>query len=285
MSRPKTNHAIQTVDLDPAQARQIETVQHAESERMAVILTQFSDGVPFEPYRYEMIIRDHLSRSAEAMLAAGRALIVARESLAHGEFMPFIERIGLERSLAMRMMQAAFKFSDEKTLKLVHAAGNKTKLFELMVLDDEEIQELADGGTVAGLELDDVASMPTSKLRAALRDAREEKKASEKLLTDKNEKIDALTANLEKTKNRIAAATVEEQTTEATNDVAGISLRLMADIMTPMRESISRLLELQPGAGAVVTGHIAQIQQALDEIRTEFLLGQVVANTPDWAQE
>ncbi|MFT0531628.1 hypothetical protein ACMHYJ_02165 [Castellaniella hirudinis] len=266
-------------------AHQIDAVQHAEVERMAVILRQFGDGVPFEPYRYEMIIRDHLSRSAEAMLAAGRALIVARESLAHGDWMPFIERIGLEESLARRMMQAAYKFCDDKTVKLVQAAGNKSKLFELLVLDDDEIQELTDGGTVAGLEIDDIKRKGVRELRAALRDALEEKKASEKLLADKNEKIDALQTNLEKTKNRIAAGTVEEQTIEATNDVAGICLRLMADIMTPMRESISRLLELQPGAGAVVTGHIAQIQQALDEVSTEFLLGQVVANTPDWAQE
>lgn len=284
MARRKIETVDDVIDAQPIQPPQADAVQHAEVERMAIILRQFGDGVPFDPYRYELIIRDHLSRSAEAMLAAGRALIVARESLARGEWLPFVDRVGIEESVARRMMQAAFKFSDDKTLKLVEAAGNKTKLFELLVLDDEQIQELTDGGTVAGLELDDIAEMSTSELRRCLRDARAEDQAKEKLLGDKNTAIDRLTSELQKSRTRLQEATVDEQIVAATNDVAGACLGLAADIMTPLREAIGRLLELQPEARASVSGHVTQVQQALNEISAEFALGTVTAQVPDWAE-
>ena len=52
---------------------------------------------------------------------------------------------------------------------LIEAAGNKSKLIELLVLDDDQVAELNDGGTVAGITLDDVAAMSVSDLRKALR--------------------------------------------------------------------------------------------------------------------
>ncbi|WP_103035206.1 DUF3102 domain-containing protein [Castellaniella caeni] len=283
MARPKTTLADQAPDMNIEQAEALDSVQHAEVERMAVILRQFSDGIPFEPYRYELIIREHLSRSAEAMLAAGRALIVAKESLGHGDWLPFVERVGVEERVARRMIQAAFKFSDPKTIKLIEAAGNKSKLFELMVLDDEEIAELADGGTVVGLELDDVERMGTRELRAALRDARAEDQAKDKLLADKNTAIDRLTAEVQKARSRIQRATVDEQIVAATNDVAGVCIGLTAEILTPLREAAGRLLALSPDAGAAIAGHVTQVRQALDEISAEFNLGTVTSLVPDWA--
>lgn len=54
-----------------------------------------------------------------------------------------------------------------------------------MVLDNEELDELADGGTVAGLTLDDVDRMSVRELRQALREARETNAAQQRVLADK----------------------------------------------------------------------------------------------------
>lgn len=284
MARRKTT-VDDVIDTPPVQETQTDTAQIAEVERQALILRQFGDGLPFDPYRYEIIIRDHLSRSAEAMLAAGRALIVARESLPHGDWMPFVDRVGLEVRVAQRMMQAAFKFSDDKTLKLIEAAGNKTKLFELLVLDDEQIQELADGGTVAGLELDDIAEMSSSELRAALRESRAEQQATEKLLADKNSKIDGLKTHLEKVNRRLKDATVDEMAEQAAQDVAAATLGAQSAITVTLGDAVRRLAELHPDSGTLIAGHIAQVRAALDELVANEGIQTLAPATPSWVEE
>lgn len=72
----------------------------------------------------------------------------------------------------------------------------KAKLFELVAEDDDDLAELADGGTVAGLTLDDVDRMSVRELRQALREARETNAAQQRVLADKNEKIDSLSTRL-----------------------------------------------------------------------------------------
>jgi replicative DNA helicase len=58
---------------------------------------------------------------------------------------------------------------------------NKAKLFELMAEDDASLIELAEGGTIAGLTLDDIEKMTRNELRAALRESRAEHKADDLL--------------------------------------------------------------------------------------------------------
>lgn len=52
------------------------------------------------------------------------------------------------------------------------AAGTQAKVLELAVLDDEDLQALESGDSVAGITVDDVERMSASQLRAALREAR-----------------------------------------------------------------------------------------------------------------
>lgn len=52
-----------------------------------------------------------------------------------------------------------------------------------MVLDDEELDVLADGGTVAGATLDDIDRMTSRELKAALREARETNAAQQRVPT------------------------------------------------------------------------------------------------------
>ncbi|MCU7906508.1 MAG: hypothetical protein KZQ76_11845, partial [Candidatus Thiodiazotropha sp. (ex Epidulcina cf. delphinae)] len=77
----------------------------------------------------------------------------------------------------------------------------KTKLLELMVEDDEALEALADGGTLAGVNLDEIERMSTRELRDTLRKERDTQVKSaethERLLADKNTKIDALAKQLD----------------------------------------------------------------------------------------
>lgn len=76
MARPKANTSTeQHQDIQDSAAALVVQAQNEAGERLAQVITQFGDGMPFDVLRYEDKIRGHLSRSAEEMLAAGRALV------------------------------------------------------------------------------------------------------------------------------------------------------------------------------------------------------------------
>jgi len=108
--------------------------------------------------------------------------------------------LNLERRTANRMILAASKFSSGTTSPRLEHVGT-SRLFELLVLDDDDAGTLAQGGEVEGIgDLDDIARMTVRELRAALRELRAENAAKDKLLETKNKKLDKLTAQLERQK-------------------------------------------------------------------------------------
>lgn len=123
----------------------------------------------------DLIQRDiaaNMRRSVESCLEVGRGLVVLKELCEHGQFMLRLDVLSLEPSVAQRFMQAAMKFSKAATSQLLKAAGNQSKLFEMLVLDDEQIEELELTGQTGELALDDVATMSVKELRAAVRKER-----------------------------------------------------------------------------------------------------------------
>src|SRR5690606_1446833 len=103
--------------------------------------------------------------------------------------------------VARRMMQASIRYlgsdlggAKRSTLSVL----GKSKLYELMVLDDEELDELSEGGTVAGLKKDDIEYMSARELRAKLREAREDAAAKLRVMADKDTKLNELAAKLAK---------------------------------------------------------------------------------------
>jgi len=291
MARKKNEVSVAAPPQFPKKAAaRLEKLQNEASDRLAEVLTKFGDGLPFDALRYEDKIRGHLSRSADEMLAAGRALVVVREHVPHGEWGGFLGRLGLEERLARRMCQAAVKFSNRAlTPDLVKAAGNKTKLFELMVLDDEDIQELNDGGTVAGLNLDEVARMSTAELRQQVRDLQAERQATQKLLADKNEKMDTLRRNLEQAMNpkpRVRPA--DEQKQALSHQLAAAALDAERTVNVKLHAAIAALLahgeqtgERQGGV-SLAAGCVMQVQQALNDLRDAFELPAFQDYVPRW---
>ncbi|MEJ1353126.1 MAG: DUF3102 domain-containing protein [Candidatus Sedimenticola sp. (ex Thyasira tokunagai)] len=165
--------------------------------RLTEIDARFGDGLPYDRGRLIHEIRFFLQQSATAMLEAGRQMIVLKEHEPHGEWLELLNDIGIAPRTAQAMMKAAAKYSGKKTAL---ANLGKSKLLELMVEDDEELEGLADGGTLAGMTLDDVDRMSVKELRANLRKAKEkqtqDEEVHEKLLTQKDQKINELDKKL-----------------------------------------------------------------------------------------
>ncbi|HCK1903925.1 TPA: DUF3102 domain-containing protein, partial [Proteus mirabilis] len=178
---------------------------NAMAEHRLEIMQQFGEGLPYERDRIVHETKFYMAQSAETMLEAGKRLIILKECEPHGDFTQIItEQLGLAERTARLVMQAAVKYCSPEleSKRQALAVLGKTKLFELMTEDDGDLVELADGGTIAGMSLDDIDRMTSRELKAALREARETNAAQQRVLADKNEKIDTLSTKLEK-KSRI----------------------------------------------------------------------------------
>lgn len=196
---PTAEHA----PLDTEALQQASNALTIVGERSKEVAERFGDGQPYDRARCINEARFFMSQSAEAMLEAGKRLVQIKENEPHGDFLDIVEnRLGLATRTAQRMMAASIKYlapalaAKAPTLALL----GKSKLFELMTEDDEELDALAEGGTVAGLDLDDIQSMSARELRAALVEARQTAAAKDKIIAKKDAKLNKLAEDEEKRK-------------------------------------------------------------------------------------
>jgi hypothetical protein len=181
-------------------------VEHGLNQQQMSTLSQeisnsFGDGQIYDRIRVVNEARFYMAQSAEAMLEVGKRLIVLKENEAHGDFAIIAEeQLGIDVRIAQKMMQAAAKFLTPKlqsNAKSISHLG-KTKLYALMLEDDDELAALAEGGTVAGLTLDEIDRMSCRELRNALREGHENYQALSQLQAKTNVERDQLKLDLAK---------------------------------------------------------------------------------------
>ncbi len=193
----------------------------ADAARRNEIVERYGDGLPYDRLRVVDRARFYMAQGAAAMLEAGKCLIQMKEFEEHGDFERIVEELGMSPRTARNMMAAAVRFL---ALKDDTAASDKlltlgvTKLYDLALLEDEELKELAKGKTVAGLQLDEIESMSSRELRAHLREAKQQLDAKDAVIELKDKKINKL---LEKDAGKqpwqIQFEKALEQTSEAFN--------------------------------------------------------------------
>lgn len=157
------------MDLEP-QNTEIAVSEHAQ--KLGILATQLGYQGSLTVGALEDEIRFYQQRTVEACMELGKRLLILKEMTPHGEFKQRTEMLNISYRTANRFMTTALKFSKSDNLALLKAAGNQSKLLELLVLDDEEIKELNDGGSVNDVTLDDIDRMTASELRKKLREAK-----------------------------------------------------------------------------------------------------------------
>ena len=179
--------------LDMAPVAQAVALLDERASRVRAVALQMGYQLPGDGVDADLIQRDiaaNMRRSVEACLEVGRGLAVLKEACEHGEFGKRLEVLGIEARVSQRFMLAAVKFSNAALAPhLTNAIGSQSKLFELLVLDADEVQELAAGGEVRGLDADDIAGMTRNELRAALKASRDQLAAKDRVLQDNAAKI------------------------------------------------------------------------------------------------
>ena len=183
----KTQEPVTDVVLNENAVTNIEKAQDALAiedqqmqARVRAVALQVGYQLPGDCIDPDLIQRDiaaNMRRSVEACLEVGRGLSALKAACQHGSFMARLDVLGIEHSVSIRFMQAALKFSNTATSQhLTKAIGNQSKLFEMLVLDDEQIDELALTGESGELKLDEIATMSVKELRAALRQTKQDHK-------------------------------------------------------------------------------------------------------------
>ncbi|WP_406706886.1 DUF3102 domain-containing protein, partial [Sodalis sp.] len=209
--------------------------KNTEKSAQQEVMARFGDGLPYERERIVHEARFYMAQSAEAMLEAGKRLIIIKENEPHGEFTKIVtERLGMAHRTANLIMKAALKYTspglqaNSQTL----ASLGKTKLFELMTEDDEDLAALAEGGTIAGLTLDEVDRMSVRELKAALRKDEAALKRSQQLVAEKEKQLQQLSQQLAG-KTSSAAASDEQIPVDAqqwvTLTLEGVGDRLKSE--------------------------------------------------------
>lgn len=251
-------------------------------------------GYQLETIDPDLIQRDiaaNMRRSIEACMEVGRGLLVLKEACPHGQFLTRLDVLGIDVRVAQRFMQSAVKFSNAASTPLLKAAGNQTKLFEMLVLDDEQIEELELTGQTGELSLDDVATMSVKELRAKLREAKAEKEAAEQLLETKNKIIDRQKIEIkrfEKLPPDEKLQALQKDASDAMNDASGA-------ILGRMRGAFLALVNLGDDRhehDVLLAGLLGQVQARLGELRNEFNLpdvsnaadAQLAAEMAQWAK-
>lgn len=265
--------------------------EHAQ--KLGVLATQFGYEGSLTVGALEDEIRFYQRRTVEACLELGKRLILLKEMTPHGEFKQRTEMLNINERAAQRFMSAAFKFTKSDNLSLLKAAGNQSKLLELLVLDDEEIQELSDGRSVNDITLDDIDRMTASELRKKLREMKADNEAKEQILNKKNQKLNELDAKVTKLQSPVEIkkrAESEEQALEkaALETLNTASITFLNALMryqnevnsvldTAEKKGISQLFERVDEAVIATYQRIAQYSQSLNvQVDFENML------TPDW---
>lgn len=248
----------------------------------------------------DIIQRDisaNMRRSVEACLEVGRGLTVLKQACVHGQFQARMEALGLEPRVAQRFMATAIRFSNATSTPLLKAAGNQTKLFEMLVLDDEQTEELEQTGQTGSLTLDDVASMSVKELREALRKERDTRKA-EKDKLDATHKADlqakdrlmaSVRERANKAEEKLAqlethGIPADERLNELTGDIHGLgkkaddALILVERILEAIDQVVTDIFDRPEHDRPDTKGAVALVQRARDQgFRLASTVGRIQA--------
>ncbi|MEN3257972.1 DUF3102 domain-containing protein [Sodalis endosymbiont of Spalangia cameroni] len=262
---------------------------NALAEHQQAIMDKYGEGLPYERERIVHEARFYMAQSAEAMLEAGKRLIILKENEPHGEFMKIVEeQLGLQYRIARKMAQAALKYLSpmlESKVKSISHLG-RTKLYELMLEDDDDLVALAEGGTIAGLTLDEVDRMSVRELKAKLRETRHGLEAAHRLANERSQKIDELRENRLLNQHRPLG---EEGIRQLREEIGLVGFDVKAMLMGRFREGLEKL---HSHSGDITShadylaGLLNDIEFEINVLRSDFALPHhaVSEAAPDWVK-
>jgi len=216
----------------------------------------------------------HLRNGAIEWLEMGRCLLIIKEHEAHGAFKSIVEeRLQLEYRGAARAMQAAARYlggsldtAKVTTLSLLP----QSKMLELLVLDDDELEALTEGGSVADLNLDKIERMSVRELRKELHKSKEKAEVDGERAGKREQEISELTAQLSEARRAIKVAKPDELGKQMLLELAGHVLDARQAISRCIT-AVDQILVHGSDNGAEYSDEVALRSTELANAAIEFL--------------
>lgn len=257
------------------------------------VMSQWANGEVFDQKIFVERGKMKFQEAQDAFFEFGRILVVLKEHMPKGEFHDVVQReFNIPARAAQKMIQATVKFCSPELLKSAPKliALGKSKLFELMSEDDDDLAALAEGETVNGLTLDDIDRMTRNDLRLALKEARENLEAARKVSADKTLQNDALQEKLERTRRKIADAPASDIGEELKHAIGGATTKVESEIskLRPLFEQlVAHGIENGMDHAPTMVGSINQLIRDCEYLREMFALPQEAPTdgTPEWFKE
>lgn len=272
------------------QQHQVARLNSEQDTTVRAIAVQLGYQLPADCTDPDLIQRDiaaNMRRSVEACLEVGRGLAVLKAACGHGNFADRLDSLGIDKYVASRFIQSAAKFSTlSSSTALTKAIGGQTKLFEMLVLDDEQLEELELTGQTGELTLDDISTMSVKELRKALRESRDSLEAKDRVLADKSSRITSLETALAK-KPKVIVVQPEEEAIQLRQEVVAEAYEVEGRLQGTLRKAFTDLAELGARTGedhrAFKASLVRNLEVTLMAIRSEFHLPELHPDDlPTW---
>lgn len=231
-------------------------------------------------------IRFYQRRTVEDILELGKCLLIMKEMCEFGEFTQRVELLGFNKRTAQKFMQATVKVKSEFN-SLLKAVDSQTKLLELVTLDDDDLEALNNGETVANLNLDEIERMSTTELKKALKEARAESEAKEELLLGKDRKINELDSKLTVRKQLDQFKQVQIEVEQHINDELA---QATASVLTAISQFNAKIDLLNEQAGENFLLHLKDkivkdtsvVYQRIAQVGFDVGVDLEIMMKPDW---
>lgn len=251
---------------------ELAVLDQQQATRVRAVAQQLKYEGSLHPDALENGARDAIRRINLGVFELGGYLLMLREACEHGHFMPAMERLGMEPLVAQRYMQVTKRFANTSLKTHLEPLG-KTKLLEMLILDDQQIEELELTGQTGELKLDDVASMSVRELRKALRDIRQEKTAIEKVSARKSEQIDKL--------QLVQVLPPDELLHETKKKALAVSHDALGAIRGGVRQALMAVNDTPDGPNPPRTSKVVFMASMLGELQAELTALRDEFNLPD----
>lgn len=279
------SNQIEVMDVD-------KTSNHAVMHSV-MVMEQWGNGETYDEAVWIERGRHAVRQTMEGMFELGRVLIVLKEHTEYRRFSEIVkEQFGIGHNETARLMTATKRFATPQMQKAAPKLMDlgKSKLLELLVEEDVTLVGLAEGEEVNGLTLDDVDRMTVRELRVALRESRETAEAKDKVIADKNKKVDELAEKLAKKQTGVREPKAEDVGSELAMQLSSLEVGIRSQV-SRLKDLFDQLNAHSEAHGishqAKMVGTLNQIILDCNGIRESYALPMEAPQdeTPEWLGE
>ena len=195
-------------------------------------------------------------QAGKALLGIGQRLIEAKETLPHGEWLPWLtERVEFSERTAQYYMQLAREWTNPQSIADLGA----TKAFKLLALPPEERE--------AFIQEHNVVDMSARELAQAIKERDEARMAAERAAADQHaaeQARDKMAEDMKFLNVRLAGA--KEDREQAMQDVARLESELAELKARPVDVAVETVVD-QAAIDKARTDAIAEMQEELDKAK------------------